>query len=226
MFEYLRAYLEFFTLTKLWRQLIFVCILCYYVYSVKSSWELVFIVMQKPNSNKVFLFLFLPFRWLPIISWSAIIGTQNKSYFGDLLSCWFFIFFSDNSKCFHRNGFEVYILIIIYTVCTCDTLVPTKILNSEISWFCFDFPLTVFALYVCFCDYVNICMYLVLLCIFGKKLLRACVYCYTKTELNQTCKVVETVFSSEMVRKVVPQSCSCKHEWFFAIPCSSNLRYI
>jgi hypothetical protein len=34
--------------------------------------------------------------------------------------------------------------------------------------------------------------------------------------LNQTFKVVETVFSSEMVRKVVPQSCSCKHEWFFA----------
>ena len=33
-----------------------------------------------------------------------------------------------------------YILIIIYTVCTCDTLVPTRILNSEISWFCFDFP--------------------------------------------------------------------------------------
>ena len=41
---------------------------------------------------------------------------------------------------FHRNGFEMYILIIIYTVCTCDTLVPTRILNSEISWFCFDFP--------------------------------------------------------------------------------------
>jgi hypothetical protein len=36
-------------------------------------------------------------------------------------------------------------------------------------------------------------------------------------------KVVETVFSSEMVRKIVPQSCSCKHEWFFAIPCSSNI---
>ena len=52
----------------------------------------------------------------------------------------FFIFFSDNSKCFHRNGFEMYILIIIYTLCTCDTLVPTRILNSEISWFCFDFP--------------------------------------------------------------------------------------
>jgi hypothetical protein len=44
--------------------------------------------------------------------------------------------------------------------------------------------------------------------------------------LNQTFKVVESVFSSEMVREVVPQSCSCKHEWFFAIPCSSNLRYI
>ena len=47
---------------------------------------------------------------------------------------------SDNSKCFHRNGFEMYILIIIYTVCTCDMLVSTRILNSEISWFCFDFP--------------------------------------------------------------------------------------
>ena len=35
--------------------LICVCILCYYVYSVKSSRELVFIVIQKPNSNKVFL---------------------------------------------------------------------------------------------------------------------------------------------------------------------------
>jgi hypothetical protein len=34
----------------------------------------------------------------------------------------------------------MYILIIIYTVCKCDTLVPTRILNSEISWFCFDFP--------------------------------------------------------------------------------------
>jgi hypothetical protein len=55
---------------------------------------------------------------------------QNKSYF---FSCWFFIFFSDNSKCFHHNGFEMYILIIIYTVCTCDTLFPTRILNSEIS---------------------------------------------------------------------------------------------
>ena len=32
------------------------------------------------------------------------------------------------------------ILIIIYTVCTCNTLVPTRFLNSEISWFCFDFP--------------------------------------------------------------------------------------
>ena len=30
--------------------------------------------------------------------------------------------------------------------------------------------LTVCALYVCLCDYVNMCMYLVLLCIFGKKL--------------------------------------------------------
>jgi hypothetical protein len=44
--------------------------------------------------------------------------------------------------------------------------------------------LTVCALCVCLCDYVNICMYLVLLCIFGKKLMRACVYCYTKTEFK------------------------------------------
>jgi hypothetical protein len=65
---------------------------------------------------------------------------QNKSYFWHFFSCWFFIFFSDNSKCFHRNGFEMYILIIIYTVCTCDTLVPMRILNSEISWFYSLFP--------------------------------------------------------------------------------------
>ena len=65
---------------------------------------------------------------------------QSKSYFWHFFSCWVFIFFSDNSKCFHRNGFEMHILIIIYTVCTCDTLVPTRILNSEISWFSFDFP--------------------------------------------------------------------------------------
>ena len=47
--------------------------------------------------------------------------------------------------------------------------------------------LTVCALYVCLCEYVNICMYLVLLHvrIFGKKLLRACVYCYTKTEFKK-----------------------------------------
>jgi hypothetical protein len=44
--------------------------------------------------------------------------------------------------------------------------------------------LTVCALYVCLCDYVNICMYCVLLCIFGKKLMRACVYCYAKTEFK------------------------------------------
>ena len=44
--------------------------------------------------------------------------------------------------------------------------------------------LTVCALYVCLCDYVNICIYLVLLCIFGKKLLRACLYCYAKTEFK------------------------------------------
>jgi hypothetical protein len=28
----------------------------------------------------------------------------------------------------------------MYNVCTCDTLVPTRIVNSEISCFCFDFP--------------------------------------------------------------------------------------
>ena len=57
-----------------------------------------------------------------------------------LCTKYFFIFFSDNSKCFHRIGFEMYILIIIYTVCTCDTLVPMRILNSEISWFYSLFP--------------------------------------------------------------------------------------
>jgi hypothetical protein len=31
-------------------------------------------------------------------------------------TCWFFIFFSDNSKCFHRNGFEMYLLIIMKEV--------------------------------------------------------------------------------------------------------------
>jgi hypothetical protein len=35
--------------------LIFVCVLCCYVYSVKSSSELGFIVTQKSNSNTVFL---------------------------------------------------------------------------------------------------------------------------------------------------------------------------
>ena len=63
---------------------------------------------------------------------------QNKSYFWNFFSCWFFIFFSDNSKCFHRNGFEMYILIQIYTVCT--YVISDEDLNSEISWFCFDFP--------------------------------------------------------------------------------------
>ena len=27
-----------------------------------------------------------------------------------------------------------------YVIVSSDTLVPTRILNSEISWFCFDFP--------------------------------------------------------------------------------------
>jgi hypothetical protein len=48
--------------------LIFVCILCYHVYSVKSSRELVFIVIQKSNSNKVFLsyliLSYLTVNWL------------------------------------------------------------------------------------------------------------------------------------------------------------------
>ena len=39
-------------------------------------------------------------------------------------------------------------------------------------------------MYVCICDYVNICMCLVQLCIFGKKLPRAWVYCYTKNEFK------------------------------------------
>ena len=39
-------------------------------------------------------------------------------------------------------------------------------------------------MYVYICDYVNICMCLVLLCIFGKKLLRAWVYCYTKIQFK------------------------------------------
>ena len=65
---------------------------------------------------------------------------QRPEFFSNFGWPDYLFFFSDNSKCFHRNGFEMYILIIIYTVCTCDTLVPTRILNSEISWFCFDFP--------------------------------------------------------------------------------------
>ena len=43
-----------------------------------------------------------------------------------LCTKYFFIFFSDNSKCFHRIGFEMYILIIMYTVCEWDTLVPME----------------------------------------------------------------------------------------------------
>ena len=41
--------------------LIFVCVLSCYVYSVKSSRELGFIVTQNPNSNKVFLSSYLCF---------------------------------------------------------------------------------------------------------------------------------------------------------------------
>jgi hypothetical protein len=57
------------------------------------------------------------------MKWLVSYYGQNKSYFWHFFSCWFFILFSDNSKCFHHNGFE-----------------PTRILNSEISWLCFDFP--------------------------------------------------------------------------------------
>ena len=43
--------------------LIFVCVLSSYVYSVKSSRELGFIVTQKTNSNKVFLsYLILSYK--------------------------------------------------------------------------------------------------------------------------------------------------------------------
>jgi hypothetical protein len=63
---------------------------------------------------------------------------QNNRIFGNFFLVDFFIFFSDNSKCFHRNGFEMYILKIIYTVCTCDTLVPTRI-QSIFCLVCFSF---------------------------------------------------------------------------------------
>jgi hypothetical protein len=70
-------------------------------------------------------------------SWNFITNVNRWAH----VSFWFWKKLNfDNSKCFHRKGFEMYTLIIIYTVCTCDTLVPTRILNSEISWFCFDFP--------------------------------------------------------------------------------------
>jgi hypothetical protein len=85
------------------------------------------------------------------------------------------------------------------TCLLCDSEAETPahfILNcpAMFAWYCFSmsfifvlfmlYLLTVWALYVCLCDYVNICMYLVLLCIFGKKLPSACVYCYTKTNIN------------------------------------------
>ena len=54
---------------------------------------------------------------------------QNNRIFGlFFLVDFLFSFLTLNSKCFHHNGFEMYILIIIYTVCTCDTLVPTRFL--------------------------------------------------------------------------------------------------
>jgi hypothetical protein len=99
-----------------------------------------------------------------ILTWLILPGPLRIKLFAYILTsggqiiyfiyknCWFFIFFSDNSKCFHRNGFEMYILIIIYTVCTCDTLVPTRILNSEISWFCWNHQ----------CKQVSTCIILVL----------------------------------------------------------------
>ena len=95
--------------------------------------ELICCPQNKPGNNRTKL-------WNGWCQNNGDMLWKNKSYFWHFISCWFFIFFSDNSNCFHRNGFEMYILIIIYTVCTCLTLVPTRILNSEISWFCFDFP--------------------------------------------------------------------------------------
>ena len=55
---------------------------------------------------------------------------QNNRTFGLFIPCWFFISFSDNSKCFHRNGFEMYILIIIYMF-SLYIRVITKLPNSE-----------------------------------------------------------------------------------------------
>ena len=63
--------------------------------------------------------------------------------------------------------------------------------------------LTVCALYVCLCDYVNMCMYLVLLCIFGKKLLRACVYCLQKPNSNKVF-LSYLILTSEKFRKRIP----------------------
>ena len=69
---------------------------------------------------------------------------QNMDKISRIFGIFFLVDFLFSSpttpKCFHRNGFVRYILILIYTLCTCDTLVPTRILDSEISWFCFDFP--------------------------------------------------------------------------------------
>jgi hypothetical protein len=75
------------------------------------------------------------------------------------------------------------------------------------------------------CVYVIMLIFLCILCYYvysvksSREMLSACrtTTYWAIPGLNQTFKVVETVFSSEMVRKVVPQSCSCKHEWFFAI---------
>ena len=55
---------------------------------------------------------------------------QNNRIFDIFFLVDFFIFFSDNSKCFHRNGFEMYILIIIYMF-SLYIRVITKLPNSE-----------------------------------------------------------------------------------------------
>ena len=79
--------------------LIFVCILCYYIYSVKSSWELVFIIIQKPNSNKVFLSYLMNFCTFKNISViyrvfvKSVEPNNNKSVFKiiDKLMVWIYL---------------------------------------------------------------------------------------------------------------------------------------
>ena len=100
----------------------------------------VFFFLLKMNTTQFRPDYFFYFLWSIGQNIFPTLGGQIIYFIYKNCPCWFFIFFSDNSKCFHRYGFEMYILIIVYTVCTCDTLVPARILNSEISWFCFDFP--------------------------------------------------------------------------------------